>query len=108
MTHLLPLPTLHAAAPGVLEVVGGLDGDFDTAPIFHPPLWDGRRWLWDYDWSDAHERAFALALDCRLYSVRTRLIWLCSFHQDVDPEIEAADLAALTLALAPRIAALGR
>lgn len=106
MTHLLSLSNLHAAAPGVLEVVGGLDGDFDKAPIFHPPLWDGSGWVWDYDWSDQHDSP--LALDCRLYSVRTRLIWLCSFHRDIDPEIEAADLAALTLALAPRIAALGR
>lgn len=106
MTHLLSLATLHAAAPGVLEVVGGFDGDFDTAPIFHPPLWDGSGWVWDYNWSEAH--ASSLALDCRLYSVWTRLVWLCSFHRNVDPEIEAADLAALTLELAPAIAANSR
>lgn len=106
MTHLLYLHVLHTAAPGVLEVVGGFDGDFDGAPIFHPPLWDGRRWVWDYDWSDAHDSP--LALDCRLYSVWARLVWLCSYHRDVDPEIGAADLAALTLELAPAIAANSR
>ena len=39
MSHLLSLSALHAAAPGVLSVVFGSDGDFEGAPVWRPPLW---------------------------------------------------------------------
>jgi hypothetical protein len=58
--HLLTLADLHAAAPGVLDVVFGPDGDFDDAPLWHPTIW-GRltRWgedrpaEWIHDWKRA-------------------------------------------------------
>ena len=39
--HLLSLADLDAAAPGVLSVVFGPDGDFTNAPRWQPPIWDG-------------------------------------------------------------------
>lgn len=37
--YLLPLSVLHAAAPGILNVVFGKDGIRDDAPLWHPPIW---------------------------------------------------------------------
>ena len=76
LSHLLSPAALHAAAPGVLDVIACFDGDFPDAPIFHPPLWDGRRWVWDYRWSD--QPIEGLALDLRIPSVAARLAGLCA------------------------------
>lgn len=40
MSHLLPLSNLHAAAPGVLDIVFGPDGDFEGAPYWVGPVSD--------------------------------------------------------------------
>ena len=72
----LSLARLHAAAPGVLDAIACFDGDFQEAPIFHPPLWDGSRWMWDYDWSD--QPTGGLFLDLRIPSVAARLAGLCA------------------------------
>ena len=37
--HTLSLADLNAAAPDVLSVVFGPDGEFLLAPMFRPPLW---------------------------------------------------------------------
>ena len=120
--YLLSLATLHAAAPGVLDVVFGPDGDFEEAlcwlpsavvtldgcepqherPLFYEPfgLLMFRDGAWELVlWS-------VLALDLRVPSVFARMERLCSFVQDVEAGMEPAALAALTLALAPQIAAL--
>ncbi len=38
-THLLSLADLHAAGPGVLDVIFGPDGDFEGAPEWRCPIW---------------------------------------------------------------------
>ena len=107
MSYLLHPSTLHAAAPGVLDVIFGPDGDFEGAPEWTPPMWSEKLQCW------GHPRVGAAmwfvdegALDLRIHSVYARLLRLCSFVEFVDADISPEDLAALTLALAPRIAAL--
>ena len=125
MSHLLTLADLHAAAPGVLDVVFGADGDFPGAPSWAGPMTGMARYprhswlvwrglfhasvgtddgLWSCTVDEWRER---WALDCRVPSVAARLIRLCSFVESVDPNLEPYEVAALTLALAPQIAALG-
>lgn len=52
MSHLLPLSALHTAAPGILDVVFGPDGDAygDRTPYFRGPLW--HRWWGHWTWLD--------------------------------------------------------
>ena len=75
MSHLLSLSELHAAAPGVLDVVFGADGEFLLAPMFRPPLWhaDGY-WVWQYQVDDLTVQP--LALDLRT-SAADRVAKLC-------------------------------
>ena len=156
--HLPSLSALHAAAPGVLGVIFGPDGDFEGAPNFVGPLLDTveRRPAYQYvmvtpglvyDWATMTH----YALDLRVPSVAARLAGLCAralgqsqpigwWVGEANPEwcLQSswgtrafnwrltgvpygtglpvlprglltceAFLAALTLALAPRIAALG-
>jgi hypothetical protein len=127
MSHLLPLSALHAAAPGVLDVIFGADGDFEGAPPWHGPLMFHTEGFWGKPhtvywpalWNRADpspnkmpwvngvmvkpDKAF---LDCRIPSVAARLLRLCSFVQSVDPNAEPDEIASLTLSLAPRIASL--
>jgi hypothetical protein len=120
VSPLLPLSALHTAAPGVLDQVFGPDGDFEGAPPFTGPvvLFVGRgkeRWAHVTQGSNPHamyvvesgsEFISEMALDLRVHSVYARLLRLCSFVETVDVDLSPPDLAALTLALAPRIAAL--
>ena len=123
--YLLRLSTLHLAAPGVLDIVFGPDGDFEGAPD-----WIGQVLSWspaygpesraatyqpvslvypeavshgDYSGRTRFEHA---ALDLRMPSTHARLMRLCSMVQDIDADITPESLAALTLDLAPKIAAL--
>lgn len=135
--HLLPLSDLHAAAPGVLSVVFGPDGDFDGAPEWRPPLYMmvGGRFVSDWLRTDdviwlpvpPHGRVAhgQVALDLRVPSVAARLVGLCVRASDPKhpvpfsldalaavgsgqiPPRLAEHLASMTLALAPQIAALG-
>lgn len=157
--HLLTLADLHAAAPGVLDVVFGPDGDFEGAPRWAGPMTSNADlsrygWLvwggffhvsiathdghWQYNVIDWRAK---WALDLRIPSVAARLAGLCARALVRDEvarcagrEIPASTstqesvallqyvlnvpwvqltpdqlrrLASLTLALAPRIAALG-
>jgi hypothetical protein len=129
--YLLTLADLHAAAPGVFDVIFGADGDFLLAPMFRPPLWhaDGY-WIWTYTVDDLV--SLPVALDLRIPTVAARSAGLCSrvpftekddgvtritrgsLLQQAMREVAwgamrngtTKALAALTLALAPRIAAL--
>lgn len=100
MSHLLSLAALHEAAPGVLGVVFGPDGDFEGAPRWGGLVWgceqfgrenDAPTW---YDgvsidadgvvWAESHDeydrgltRISDACLDCRLPSVAARLLKLC-------------------------------
>ena len=159
-SHLLSLFTLHAAAPGVLDVVFGPDGDFEGADTWTGPVWyEGERpsrWLHitmiggeAFSIVSAEWWPLApLSLDLRVPSVAARLAGLCaraldeegigwvtlddgewclmvgneprgwwlpntgeallSMHPDLAGPVASpsAFLAALTLALAPKIAAL--
>ena len=52
--YLLPLSTLHAAAPGALDAVFGPDGDFEGAPD-----WIGQVWCWSPAWGpESHAATF--------------------------------------------------
>lgn len=93
--HLLSLSALHAAGPGVLDVVFGADGDFSNPPLWAGPLTsiaDPRRrgWLvWrgalhvsvatdDGHWPSSVENwREKWALDCRSPSVAARLLKVC-------------------------------
>jgi hypothetical protein len=123
--YLLRLSTLHLAAPGVLDVIFGPDGDFDGAPD-----WIGHVWAWSPAWGPESRAACFrpvtcvypetishgtgggitrfehAALDLRMPSTYARLTRLCSMVQDIDADITPEALAALTLDLAPKIAAL--
>ena len=57
----------------------------------------------DYSGRTRFEHA---ALDLRMPSTHARLMRLCSMVQDIDADITPESLAALTLDLAPKIAAL--
>ena len=144
---LLSLADLNDAAPGVLDVVFGPDGDFEGAPLFRGPvrLTDGRYvsmdWLLCQPWDLAIMHRMA-SLDLRVPSVAAARAGellargaralardprrtgnnpeTYAWHQEWSLAItlhrataekwtaaDAARLAALTLALAPRIAALG-
>ena len=117
--HLLPLSALHAAGPGVLEVIFGADGDFPGAPIWRGPLVScGEIVTLDHldalgifvrspEWVRLYRGRHDVALDCRVPSVAARLLRLASFVEGVDPNLEMDEVAALTITLAPRIAALG-
>lgn len=97
--HLLSLADLHAAAPGVLDVVFGPDGDFEGAPRFTGPVWSAR-WgryytMWDVShdldgeprcwvrsldiaeepWDDRHG---SYVFDLRIPTVAARLAGLCA------------------------------
>lgn len=146
-SHILSLTALHAAAPGVLDVVFGPDGDFEGAPRFTGPVRSTGGWIAVA--SVDHEAVTSIhlgiggrgrryhnevALDLRTPTVAARLAGLCwraagfaprhledgvadailmeeALWSVVAPwgwtEQQAARLAALTLALAPWIAALG-
>ena len=133
--HLLSLADLNAAAPGVLDVVFGPDGDFTNAPRWQPPIWDGYiHALFDCFEGDRgvgllglqyevpYERA---ALDLRIPTVAARLLALlrrlnvqsrstraairASTNRHLSgtwTESDAADLGVVVLALAPQIAAI--
>ena len=90
-SHLLPLSTLHGAAPGVLDMVFGADGDFEGAPCFTGPVADiGRYGIGGWRWvRSVSGRGFVdfmetapsceigdLALDLRIPSVAARLAGL--------------------------------
>lgn len=145
MSHLLSLSALHAAAPGVLDIVFGPDGDFEGAPQWRPPLFGqypprssegmwGRGYFTGYYLEDGQVlysssnygdvSVMSAALDCRVPSVAARLAGLCAkaapdadtrrqlqiMFGDLRKPVSTGDavaLAALTLALAPKIAALG-
>lgn len=80
---LLSLADLNDAAPGVLDVVFGPDGDFEGAPLFRGPvrLTDGRYvsmdWLLCQPWDLAIMHRMA-SLDLRVPSVAARLAGLCA------------------------------
>lgn len=94
--HLLPLSALHAAAPGVLDVVFRPDGDFKGAPPWAGPmtsLADTARHGWlvwrgalhvsvataDGHWSSTVEQwRERWALDLRIPTVAARLAGLCA------------------------------
>lgn len=171
--HLISLAELHAAAPGVLDVIFGPDGDFEGAPCWDGPVMAAGCWanIVGYDTNDSFaqlryphgvmtraefEPFSSCALDIRVPSVAARLAGLCARAMGFDlfsgavcsayqhgeyftlagphgmqditwgsagwptsrwrapPDLPRAlmvspssFLAALTLALAPRIAALG-
>lgn len=99
--YMLPLSDLHAAAPGVLDVVFGPDGDFEGSPLWLGPIQAaGRtRYLCPFPWSATHLAASAVgpdwvavaingsigerwehagvALDLRVASVASRIAGLC-------------------------------
>lgn len=122
--HLLSLSDLNAAAPGVLSVVFGPDGEFLLAPMFRPPLWhaDGY-WIWRY--VEDELPGMPVSLDLRIPSVAARLLALLRrlnvqrrairtlirvltdrHISGTWTESDAADLGVVVLALAPQIAAL--
>ena len=146
--YLLPLSVLHAAAPGILNVVFGQDGIRDDAPLWRAPIWGtvaGSDPAF-YTMSSLHidsegpkvcaaniDRAFSPmmrdgALDPTIPSIACRLAGLClraagdlprradldlcweiiaeAMDNRIHPET-AARMVALTLRLAPEIAALG-
>lgn len=140
--HLLPLSALHAAAPGVLDVVFGPDGEFEGAPHWRGPLVScGETVYFSRPFDDGvfvhclygcrmWRRLSDVVLDCRVHSVFAHMLRLCKrasntletineAHDLLDclvaymigmvpwTDEHAARLAALTLTLAPRIAALG-
>lgn len=95
ITHLLPLADLHAAAPGILDVVFGPDGDFEGAPLWVPAGWEIHPLLTDPAWKPVSKgdslvhlwlpgygwafRPFdELALDLRQTTTATRLAGLCA------------------------------
>lgn len=81
--HLLSLADLHAAAPGVLDVVFGRDGSFDDAPFWRGPvrLTDGRYvsmdWLLCQPW-DLEIMHRMAAIDLRVPTAAARLAGLCA------------------------------
>lgn len=88
--HLLSLAALHTAAPGVLDVVFGADGDFEGAPHWCPVLWvHGVGWADYHNWYSTglinvwygtynHHRMEDCYLDLRIPSVAARLTGLCA------------------------------
>ena len=107
MTHLLPLASLPPAA---LAVIFGPDGTFAGAPTWDPPVfWLNQYIRWGWLRSQAsfeHLILPDLALDLRIPSVAARLLRICSFVESVDPNLEPAEIASLTISLADRIGAL--
>ena len=131
MSHLLSLSALHAAAPGVLDIVFGADGDFEGAPEWRCMCWDSRDSAYVATITRSALDAFVFggrippqfALDCRIPSVAARLAGLCAradpdadrrrqlqmMFGDLRKPVSTGDavaLASLTLSLAPRIVAL--
>lgn len=90
--HLLSLSALHAAAPGVLDIVFGADGDFEGAPEWRCMCWDSRDSAYVATITRSALDAFVFggrippqfALDCRLPSVAARLAGLCARALDVE------------------------
>ncbi len=103
MSHLLSLAALHAAAPGVLGVVFGRDGEFKGAPPWAGPIYVAQTiavgagghmlpggWFVSVDPRSITPSGFwfpdggpvvpwsALALDCRVPTVAARLARLCA------------------------------
>ena len=85
MTHILPLSTLHSAAPGVLDVLFGRDGEFEGAPNWTGPILIGGRYIH----VQAHRGQVgtlkgkvidrdACHLDLRIPSVAARVAGLCA------------------------------
>lgn len=113
-SYLLSLAELHAAAPGVLDVVFGSDGGFEGAPCWTPSGWEIHPMLTDphyapatptdipHLWLPGHGWAFRtfteLSLDLRQPSVAARLAGLCCRAANpsrmLDSWQRAADLAA--------------
>ena len=96
-SHLLSLFTLHGAAPGVLDVVFGPDGDFEGAPSWTGPAFTPHRpeniawWpvlstdpngsVWTETADQVDPGVFRIrdaALDLRIPSVAARLAGLCA------------------------------
>lgn len=86
--HLLALADLHAAAPGVLDVIFGRDGDFEGAPEWRCPIWDSEDGP-DGDWmgisrharhpiADQFNPLDTMFFDVRIPSVAARLAGLCA------------------------------
>ena len=92
--YLLPLSVLHAAAPGVLDIIFGRDGDHENAPHWEGQLWhfplesyrtvSARKWTPDGIMLD-------LALSALLPSTAFRLAGLC-LRAGADEDIPSADL----------------
>ena len=94
--HLLMLDALHAAAPGVLDVVFGPDGSHKNAPLWMPSAVmlngeHGRAFaqhgqgLWILDVSDGswdHAPMHSLALDLMTPSTACRIAALCQRASD--------------------------
>ena len=85
MSHLLSLAALHAAAPGVLDVVFGPDGDFEGAPCTVLQVFDeARNEYMPRTWPDIEQMIdgggipLRYALDCRVPSIAARLAGLCA------------------------------
>lgn len=88
LKYLLPVSVLCAAAAGVGDVVFGLDGDFDGAPLWHPPLACDGEWhtdycveqgaVWVYRGSHGNSVQCLADLDLRVPSVASRLARLCA------------------------------
>ena len=89
-SHLLPLSTLHGAAPGVLDVVFGPDGDFEGAPEWRCPLQSTIGVVYHVEWYREEDTIWCrgernalvaygnMALDLRVPSVAARLAGLCA------------------------------
>ena len=88
-TYLLHLSSLHSAAPGALDVIFGPDGDFEGAPRWKPPLWDG---AWAHHLGSVPDPIDDLALDLRVPTVAARLAGLCA--QALDAPSDAAIMVA--------------
>ena len=102
-SHLLSLFTLHGAAPGVLDVVFGPDGEVEGAPSWTGPAFTPHRpeniawWpvlstdpngsVWTETADQVDPGAFRIrdaALDLRVPSVAARLAGLCARALDVE------------------------
>lgn len=96
--HLLNARTLHDLAPGILDVVHGPDGGFETAPMWRGPLY-GPAYGYTPGWwyvegfedgdfvlaGDATAGTYMLDYDLRVETVRARFARLCTraLGQDV-------------------------
>lgn len=77
--YLLPLSILHAAAPGILNVIFGPDGDFARAPRWDGPVVRGGDSYFSYRWwTGRGGNPFDVALDLRVPAVFARVAGVCA------------------------------